>query len=93
MLCEVRNTFGERHLYLLANADGAPLASGATLAAAKVFHVSPFCDVKGRYAFRFHFAADRWLARIDYHDGLRYPHLERVPGTPDRLANILAPRK
>ena len=68
VLCEVRNTFGERHLYLLANADGAPLASGVTLAAAKVFHVSPFCDVKGRYAFRFHFGAERWLARIDYFD-------------------------
>jgi len=68
VLCEVRNTFGERHLYLLAGADGAPLASGVTLAAAKVFHVSPFCDVKGRYAFRFHFGAERWLARIDYFD-------------------------
>ncbi len=68
VLCEVRNTFGERHLYLLARADGAPLASGATLAARKVFHVSPFCDVKGRYAFRFHFGAERWLARIDYFD-------------------------
>jgi len=68
VLCEVRNTFGERHLYLLANADGASLASGVTLAASKVFHVSPFCDVKGRYAFRFHFGAERWLARIDYFD-------------------------
>jgi hypothetical protein len=68
VLCEVRNTFGERHHYLLAGADGAPLASGATLTARKVFHVSPFCDVKGRYAFRFHFGAERWLARIDYFD-------------------------
>lgn len=31
--------------------------------------------------------------RIDYRGGLRYPHLERVPGTPDRLGQILAPRK
>ena len=29
--------------------------------------------------------------RIDYHDGLRYPHLERVEGTPARLDEILAP--
>ena len=29
--------------------------------------------------------------RIEYHDGLRYPHLERVEGTPDRLDEILAP--
>lgn len=29
---------------------------------------------------------------IDYHGGLRYPHLERIPGTPDRLGAILRPR-
>ena len=68
VLCEVRNTFGERHRYLLAGTDGARLESGQTLQTRKVFHVSPFCDVKGRYVFRFHFGAERWLARIDYFD-------------------------
>jgi hypothetical protein len=28
---------------------------------------------------------------LDYHGGLRYPHLERVEGTPARLGEILAP--
>jgi predicted metalloprotease with PDZ domain len=28
---------------------------------------------------------------LDYHEGLRYPHLERVEGTPDRLDDILKP--
>ncbi len=28
---------------------------------------------------------------IDYHSGLRYPVLQRVDGTPDRLDDILAP--
>ena len=28
---------------------------------------------------------------LDYHDGLRYPHLERIEGTPDMLAAIMAP--
>ena len=28
---------------------------------------------------------------VDYHGGERYPHLERVEGTPDLLAQILAP--
>lgn len=28
---------------------------------------------------------------IDYHDGPRYPHLERIPGTPDRLSDIIKP--
>lgn len=30
---------------------------------------------------------------LDYHDGLRYPHLERDGGAPARLDQILAPRK
>ena len=30
---------------------------------------------------------------VDYHGGLRYPHLERVESTPDRLDTILAPVK
>ena len=28
---------------------------------------------------------------LDYHDGVRFPHLERVDGTPDYLDEILAP--
>jgi len=68
VLCEVRNTFGECHNYLLAHPDNSPLVSGETVACRKVFHVSPFCETKGDYRFRFHFAPDRWLARIDYND-------------------------
>jgi predicted metalloprotease with PDZ domain len=30
---------------------------------------------------------------LDYHGGLRYPHLERVEAAPDRLDEILAPGK
>ncbi len=68
VLAEVNNTFGETHHYLLAHACGFPLVSGHTLAARKVFHVSPFCEVRGTYRFRFHFGPGRWLARIDYFD-------------------------
>lgn len=31
--------------------------------------------------------------KIDYRDGLRYPKLERVEGTPDRLTSLLSPVK
>jgi hypothetical protein len=31
--------------------------------------------------------------RIDYRDGLRYPHLRRIPGRADLLGRILAPRR
>ncbi|MEP6608036.1 MAG: DUF1365 domain-containing protein [Burkholderiaceae bacterium] len=75
-LCEVNNTFGERHFYLLAHPDGRPLRWGEELTARKVFHVSPFCKVEGRYRFRFMLnqpAAEtqhpkRFVARIDYDD-------------------------
>jgi uncharacterized protein len=60
VLAEVSNTFGERHAYLL-RADRA-------LEARKVFHVSPFFPVAGRYRFGFGERAGRRLARIDYFD-------------------------
>jgi DUF1365 family protein len=71
IVAEVNNTFGERHCYLL---TGAQLGWGRELQASKVFHVSPFCKVEGRYRFRFlrtpaeglHPA--RTVARIDHDD-------------------------
>jgi DUF1365 family protein len=68
VIAEVNNTFGERHCYLLAEPDGAPLPQGRELHARKVFHVSPFCSTEGDYTFRFFNRTDRALARIDYHD-------------------------
>jgi DUF1365 family protein len=52
VLCEVRNTFGDWHGYLL-HRDGDALAWPLRHAAAKVFHVSPFLPVSGEYRFRF----------------------------------------
>jgi hypothetical protein len=68
VLCEVSNTFGERHNYLLAHADGRPIGPRDWLRADKVFHVSPFCEVEGFYRFRFAGDAGRQFAEIDYHD-------------------------
>ncbi len=50
IVVEVNNTFGERHCYLLA---GPQLAWGREQRAVKVFHVSPFCAIRGDYRFRF----------------------------------------
>ncbi len=74
VLCDVRNTFGERHFYLLDT--GATIGNGQELAARKIFHVSPFCQVEGAYRFRFLRArrskdgqlAEHTVARIDYDD-------------------------
>jgi DUF1365 family protein len=65
IVVEVNNTFGERHCYLLDQPR-----YGVELAAAKVFHVSPFCPVEGGYRFRFMRSADRTVARVDYDDAL-----------------------
>jgi DUF1365 family protein len=67
ILAEVHNTFGERHCYLLPEPK-----FGHTEHANKIFHVSPFCDVKGQYEFRFmrtfQADADRVVARVDHGD-------------------------
>lgn len=68
-ICEVSNTFGERHNYLVAHADEHVIEPGDWLMAKKVFHVSPFCEVKGHYRFRFEQTGDRAFAQIDYFDG------------------------
>jgi uncharacterized protein len=65
VLVEVNNTFGERHCYLLA---GAGLAWGHEMQARKVFHVSPFCQVRGSYRFRFMRTSTHVVARIDHDD-------------------------
>ena len=67
IVAEVNNTFGERHCYVLP----AP-CYGVDLSADKVFYVSPFCQVLGRYRFRFMRTSDdkqpRTVVRIDHSD-------------------------
>ena len=67
IVVEVNNTFGERHCYLLDTPR-----YGAELTADKVFHVSPFCAVTGRYRFRFmrtqSGGRERIVARVDHDD-------------------------
>ncbi len=50
VIAEVRNTFGEKHCYLL-GADGAAMSWDARHEKDKCFHVSPFFDLSGRYRF------------------------------------------
>ena len=47
VICEVNNTFGESHSYVIRN----QINKTATLP--KEFHVSPFYDIKGDYEFDF----------------------------------------
>jgi uncharacterized protein len=68
VLCEVNNTFGEHHNYLVAHSDARPIEPEDWLPARKVFHVSPFCRVEGSYRFRFDAAGEVCDMRIDHHD-------------------------
>lgn len=65
VVAEVNNTFGERHAYVL---SGRSLKMGREVTADKVFHVSPFCQVEGRYRFRFMRTPDRLIACVDHDD-------------------------
>ncbi len=88
VIAEVRNTFGERHCYLLTPSAGAndwPLCAGHD----KEFHVSPFIGMQARYEFRLarpqqqlrvlirEFAADRLLL-VATHNGERRPFRSSV---------------
>ena len=95
VLCEVSNTFGERHCYLLD--QGGPIKNNDELTARKVFHVSPFCPVEGSYRFQFQRAnnqadRERTLARIDYHDAAGLLLLTNISGISHPLndRNILS---
>lgn len=66
VLAEVNNTFGETHSYLCANRGTQPIASHQWIRSEKLFHVSPFLERKGEYAFRFHDAGKTLGLWIDY---------------------------
>lgn len=68
VLCEVNNTFGESHCYLVHHDDRRPIEPDAWLDGRKVFHVSPFLPIEGCYRFRFRL--DEKIAHVDvnYHD-------------------------
>lgn len=53
VIAEVNNTFGQRHSYLCHQDGFAPIGPDEVLSTDKVFHVSPFQDIAGRYDFRF----------------------------------------
>jgi DUF1365 family protein len=85
VLAEVNNTYGERHDYLLARHDGAPIGRGAVLDAAKRLHVSPFFPVRGRYAFRLYAGERRSAFRIDYLEDGEPSLITAISGTVEAL--------
>lgn len=68
VLCEVNNTFGERHFYFCNHKDNEIIKPEDLIYADKLFHVSPFLQREGRYSFRFSFGHNSCGAWIDYFD-------------------------
>jgi uncharacterized protein len=82
IIAEVRNTFGEKHSYLLASA-GRPQTYEGPYDKEKYFHVSPFFDLLGRYRFHFGEPAARMSLRIH----------ETREGTPILEATVVGERQ
>jgi len=78
LLADVNNTFGERHQYVLVAPDGGDIGAHTVLMCRKSFHVSPFCEVKGHYAFRMHRTPTHCRVAIDYYDVGDSPPLLRT---------------
>ena len=69
VIAEVSNTFGDRHSYLCHHDDLRPLTKADTVAAQKIFHVSPFQPIEGGYTFRFDITPQAIGIWIDYSRG------------------------
>lgn len=69
VIAEVSNTFGDRHSYLCALPDFAPITAKSCLTAQKIMHVSPFQEVAGAYRFTFDIGEDRIAIRIAHENG------------------------
>jgi DUF1365 family protein len=77
ILAEVQNTFHQHHNYLL-HRGGDALTWGGELSVDKVFHVSPFIGMNGRYTFHF--------GRPD--ERLSVDLLDTVDGSPLLMAGL-----
>ena len=64
VMCEVNNTFGEKHYYWL-NENSLNLNS-QWIVADKEFHVSPFFPINGQYRFKFDIQETQIAAHINF---------------------------
>lgn len=66
ILAEVNNTFGEHHQYLLTAQGNQAIDADTSLVCRKAFHVSPFCEIRGFYQFRYLGNHPHHVMSIDY---------------------------
>ncbi|PTQ87905.1 DUF1365 domain-containing protein [Agitococcus lubricus] len=91
VLCEVNNTFGERHCYLLTAPEQAVISSTTALQCQKIFHVSPFFPVEGEYRFRFYQQGQQRSVSINYwqHQELKLKTVVTGKAMPLSASNLL----
>ncbi len=87
VLCEVNNTFGESHCYLVHHGDHRALGPDEWLEGRKVFHVSPFLPVEGSYRFRFLHDGSAVRVDVNYYDSEGLMLATSVAGQCEPLAD------
>jgi DUF1365 family protein len=93
VLCEVNNTFGETHCYLVHHDDLRPIEPDTWLAGRKAFHVSPFLPVEGRYRFRFRLDEIGAHVDVNYHDAQGLMLATSVGGRREGLSDGIVLRR
>ncbi len=80
LIAEVNNTFGEHHFYVITAQDRGAIGTDTALACRKAMHVSPFCEVRGRYRFRVTAGRTARRVDVDYYDGEQLLIATRIAG-------------
>lgn len=90
VVCEVKNTFGEQHCYVL-HEYGQAMAFPVRQSNAKAFHVSPFMAIEGQYAFRISAPADELSISIRHvtERGTQLIAVQRGNATPVNTSSLL----
>ncbi len=74
VIAEVNNTYGDRHSYLCVKPDRSVILPTDELHAQKIFYVSPFQPVEGKYAFHFEITTSKVNIRILYRQDSEAPN-------------------
>ncbi len=80
VLAQVRNTFGEMHLYLLSNAAAETVEGRLLFSNEKQFHVSPFFSRDGSYEFQLSEPNSCLDNQIHYHQAQQLTLIARIHG-------------
>ena len=67
VICEVNNTFKQRHFYLCKKGNFEPISPSDWLQIDKTFYVSPFFETKGYYCFQFEINDHYLNFKINYY--------------------------